>query len=305
MDTATIAQDTDADLDQLNAQLSELEAADAALEPKASLTEEGKQQAASDSSANSGEQAAIAAQETKAEGGPAKPPTTDQDKEPAKSKYAREVERQDRSWKAINERKAELDRREAEVAKRDGELRQMAAQAAAPKFTAEQYAQAADKFEADGKYDLAEAARAKAAELRSNPPAEATARAAQEQARLQEGLDASWRRVKEEMPEALDKSGPLNAALIEFIKAEPDALRHPNGPHLAAQFVKAQLLAKEAGALKAEAEGLRAKVKELEARTTVPSGGLAKVPEPKGFNQMTLKEQERELERQYHEEAGN
>lgn len=304
----TIAQDTTADLEQLNALLDQAEAADAASATSrpdaASLTQPEPDQAAQSPEPSEPAKDANAGGEPK----PEPPKDTSKDKptetpepEKAKSRYAKELERQERSWKAINERKAELEKREAELARREAELQAKAT--AAPKYTAEQYERAADVFEQQGKYDLAEAAREEAKRLRENPRADAEAQARQAALEHKQGLEASWARVKAEMPEALDKSHPFNKALMEFIKAEPGVMDYPNGPYLAAQYVKVKLSADEAGKWKSEAETLRAKVRELEARVTVPGGGVNQIPKPKAFEDMTLEEQGRELDRLYREQA--
>lgn len=305
--------DTDRDWQKLDALITAEETAMADAAKAETSTESlntGEQQAASNP--ESADTATAATDSTKTEAGAAQtdPAATEPNKqapdpnapkpgEPAKeqSRYAKELERRDKSWKALNAEKEAL-------AKAKAEFEAQQAKVVAPKYTADQYDAAAEKFEAAGKYDLAEAAREKAKELRANPQAEAEARGAQESAQHQQALDASWQRVKAEMPEALDKSKPFNAALLAFIKAEPELMKHPNGPYLGAVFVRNQLQAEAAKPLQAEVETLRAKVKELEARVTVPGSGLSKLPAPKAFNEMTADEQERELERQFREESG-
>lgn len=329
----TLAQDTTDDLQQLNALLDAAEAGEPAAQvtpdnkspqdkagspnrADSPLGDDGKAGSPTDDgstpTANPSKPAGTAdpkagqpQNDQKPPDGQSKPKDDPQD-DPKASRYAKEMARQERSWKAINERKSALDQREAELAKREAEMVRRAAQSEGerPRYTAEQYERAAAKFEADGKYDLAEAAREKAKELKANPQADAQARQGQASARQQQALDASWAKVKADMPEALDKSHPFNAALRDFIAREPDVLGHPNGPYLAAQFVRAQLAAAQAEGWRKEVETLRAKVKELEAQTTVPGGGLNRTPRIKEFHEMSSEEQAAELQRQYQAETG-
>lgn len=103
-----------------------------------------------------------------------------------RTEYAKNQERLDKTWKSVNARKAELEAKEAEIARREQELTAKAAKAQA-RYSPEDYEQAsvrnqsqaeqlalqakgldaqAREFEEDGKYTEAESAKARANDLR-------------------------------------------------------------------------------------------------------------------------------------------
>ncbi len=93
-----------------------------------------------------------------------------------KSRFAKAQERLGKTWEEVNAEKAALkaerdalkaerDRIEADRAEFDGKRQEAEAE-----FSPDQYEAAARKFDNEGKFDLAELAREKAATLRQNPP---------------------------------------------------------------------------------------------------------------------------------------
>jgi hypothetical protein len=244
---------------------------------------------------------------------PAKKPDEAKGNEPAKSRYQKAQERQEKTWQELNAQKEafkteqdslkrERDEFEAERLKYQTEREE-----AEKQFTPEQYENAAKKFEAEGKFDLAELAKAKADDLRRNPPAarEQKAAAATEAQKREWALKAGV-----DFPEIAKANSPLQVRVAQLFKEEPDMKAHPKGIYLAARLASLEAEAASVSTLKAEKASqekelgqLRAKVKELEALTAVGGPGDAnqRLPENKNFEQMSDSEQFQELSRQAQE----
>lgn len=222
---------------------------------------------------------------------------------PEKSRYVKAQERLGQSWEELNAQKAafkaEQETFKAERARIEQE-RQSAEQAkAAEEFSPDQYEAAAKRFEADGKFDLAELAKAKADQLRRNPPvkpAEADAAARKEWA-LKAGVD---------FPELSKTNSPLQVRVSQLLTDEPDLKQHPKGIYLAARLAnleaevtRGQTASASVVAKDKELGQLKAKVKELEALTAPGGGdGVSRLPAGRTFEQMSSDEQFAELERQ-------
>lgn len=221
------------------------------------------------------------------------------DKAPEGSKFQKEKARQENAWTKINEQKAELQRKEQEILAREQEIAKKAQANAEPKYSAEDYDKAADKWEKEGKFDLAESARSEAKKLRANPPQTEKAPAArQNDVQFEQAQNQSWLKAQTECPEIAKKDSPLRQKTIEFIKANPEVLDAVNGPYLATKFVQYQMEAARVPDLQQKLESLTAKVKELEALTSITGGGNpASLPGERSFDDMSLAEQEAELKR--------
>ena len=220
---------------------------------------------------------------------PAEQPKDDKAKadKPEPSRYEKARLRQEKSWQELNLQKAEFKSQQESLAKERAQLEQerQAMAKAKPSFSPEQYEEAAKRFEEQGKFDLADAAREKAAELRKNPPAAVAARdQAQQQAKAQ-ALEATrkewWSKAAIDFPAVAKDGTPEAGALKAFVKAEPEILESPKALYYAAQMVTAQSTAARVPELEKELGALRAKVKEYE-RLTAPSGpgSPAKLGEP-------------------------
>lgn len=215
--------------------------------------------------------------------------------EAGKSRYAKARERQDKSWEAINAEKAAM---KAEREKLEGERKEFDGKrkASEEQFSPEQYDKASEQFEADGKFDLAELAKKKAAELRKNPPAkvadEAKARteAARKEWTLKAGVD---------FPDLSKDKSALNLRVQEMFREEPDLQAHPKGIYLAARLASLESAAAGVPKLEKELVQLRAKVTEYE-RLTAPGGEqtVTALPSAKAFEQKSSDEQFQELVQQ-------
>lgn len=220
--------------------------------------------------------------------------------QPPKSRFQKEQDRQAKTWQKINEEKETLKKEreqiEAEKARWQAEQAEQKRQQQ-PTFTAEDYEKAAERWESEGKYDLAEQARAAAEEMKKQPSAEAQARQRQAHDAFLRAQGAAWAKAKAEVPEIMDKSSPANAKLVEFLNQHPQVMRDTEGPYLATLFVRDSIAASRVPELLKQVEQLQGKVKELEALTSFPGGGVAQTPrgEP-DFASLSTSDMEKAIE---------
>jgi hypothetical protein len=231
------------------------------------------------------------------------------DKAQEPSRYAKSVERQNRSWKELNDQKAALAKEREELqAQRtawEAQRAQTEQQQKEAEFKPEQYEAAADKWEREGKFDLADLARAKAKDLRSQP---AQPRAAQPNPQQQEQAQAAqieaqrkewWAKAAIDFPAVAKQGSPEQAAMQQFLQSEPGALQSPKAMYYAARMVAAEAAAARVPTMETELGALRAKVKELEALTAPTPPGVPH-GSPQGdipFSQKSEQQQLGELER--------
>lgn len=246
-------------------------------------------------------------------GTPGAPAATDSQKTTEPSKYEKNVQRQKSAWEQINQEKADVrgerERLKAEAEKLSTERKAFEDERSRynqPKYTPDEYDKAADKFEAEGKFDLADKAREYAKYLRANPP-----KPLQTDAQKQAEEKAKQDKVAAEQKEWLGKAGidfpktvqngtPEKAAFEALIKAEPGISNDPKGLYYGARLVTAETAAARVPTLEKELGDLRAKVKELEENLAIPTdgsvSGAAKGEIP--FEQKSEDEQRAELGRQ-------
>lgn len=227
------------------------------------------------------------------------------------SRYEKARQRQEKSWQEVNAQKEQLKAERLEMDKRTAALEKQQQEFEARRketekeFSPEAYDEAAGKFEKAGKFDLAELARAKAAELRKNPPQSAQVRdqAANQQ---QETARKEWAlKAGQDFPELVKQNSSLQVRVAQLFQEEPDLKQHPKGIYLAARL--ASLEAASAGAVEKDKElvSLRAKVKEYEGLTAPNGEGAAtQMPAARSFDQLSDTEQFAELEKLAHETGG-
>lgn len=189
-----------------------------------------------------------------------------QGKEP--SRYEKARRRQDDAWKQINGEKESLRAERERLERERGEFDQQR-KAEEARYTPDQYEQAAKKFDADGKLELAELARQRAKELRDNPPPSPQQAQVlkQEQEAHAKAMKEWWGKAAVDFPPVAQRGSPQHQALETFLKAEPEAVRSPKGMYYAARLVSAETAAARVPEMEKELGALRAKVKELEALT--------------------------------------
>lgn len=236
-----------------------------------------------------------------------------------KSKFVKETERRDKSWKALNaEKETHTKEREAfkaEQAKFATERQEWETKIATqsePTHTPEQFEQAAKWYEQQGKLEAAEDCRAEAKRLRENPPKVQTPRVAQEQ--LTNAQRESWKAAKQEIPEMFDPKHPLNAQMKAWLEEHGGShpvMKLPEGPRLVAHQLKLKAdyeaeksVSSRVPVLETEVAKLKARNEELERLVNISGGGLPPNPaKPKRFEEMTEAEAEAHVRRRAAEEG--
>lgn len=231
-----------------------------------------------------------------------------QDQQPKGSRYAQARGRLEGGWKELNDGKAAL-QTERDTFKKQQEAERQALETeraefeqqrtqAEQQFTPEAYEKAAARFEREGKVDLADAAREKAAELRKNPPAKTSDRLAAQR--------KEWSmKAGQEFPEIMKDNSPLQVSVAQILKAEPDLERHPKGIYLAARLASLQAQAGSTAAVQAKLDAqtkalseAQAKIKQLEEEMSPGDGqNNNRLPKGKTFEQMSDSEKFADLER--------
>lgn len=299
---------------------------------------------AADNEAEGGDSAGTSAanQSQKAEGGgqkaevkpeaggqkpPEKPPEQQQQNNGNgnQSAYAKERDRRDNSWKALNAEKesfkAETEARRQELELREQTLKAREAALSRPVtyrgYTAEQldagaktFAQKAAALEQAGDFEaadeqraLAQESQARAAELRRQAAAAGVV-----------SPEAAWATLKQDAPELLQLNSPMNQEMRALLQAQPQVLEGPHGPYRAALLVGKKVVGRlEAEVQKHRAEAakvpelskqietLTARVKELESLTSLPgdgNGAYNRGGAERNWSDLSTAEQEAHLNRE-------
>jgi hypothetical protein len=204
----------------------------------------------------------------------------------ANSAWAKEGQRKANTWAEINKTKTELatEREQFRLEREQFEAQQKNATETARDsqgYTATDYDRAARQFatatasftqkaieaEARGDFAAADEFNAKAAQN-----SDLARKAGERVAALRGGPSSTWKRLQEDLPEALEFNGPVNTELRALLRGNPKLLGDPVGPYRAAVLVGRKLLRAaeaERDTLKAEAvkvPGLSKQVAELSAR---------------------------------------
>jgi hypothetical protein len=323
MDTATTEQtpatDTSADLDMLAVAME----ADQATETPTTETSTGKTANAPQDGTptGTGESAKTKPADDKSAKTPEQKPAADKKDaskagdEKAESEFTKakkDQERRDKSWKALEEEKqtfrAEKARMDAELASVRREIAELRKRPAGPArdehgATAEDYASLAAKYEAQGKDDLAAAARERAEKLRQQAPAASASEPAAEPWKAPE-FQAEWKKNVAELmasdPELAKPAGesPLVAATNHLLTDERWGRyfkSHPDGLKAAVEVAKLMRTAHQSAELQTKLTAMEEQLKKAQAETerlngllqprgSHPSGPL---PEGKRADQLT------------------
>lgn len=221
------------------------------------------------------------------------------DKQP--SRFEKAKARKDDSWEALNkqkdEHKAERDAFQKERDTFNAEKAQWQKQRdeAQAKYKPEDYEAAAERWEAEGKYDMADAARAQAKKLRENPP--------QTTQQVENNHDALakqwWGKAMIDFPDVAKQGSAQHEALKQFLGSEAEIAQHPKGLYYAARLISSESAAARVPVMEKELSQLRAKVKELESLTApAGDGAAARLSGERSFDQLTDAEQFAQLERE-------
>jgi hypothetical protein len=241
-----------------------------------------------------------------------------------KAKQERErkdQERFDRNWKRLEQDRLALAERERALAERERRLQQAPRPAASQperpaaesEFTPEQWESAAETWEKAGKFDLADAAKEKARQLREQPASRPSAqqRPAREAAPAPsfsqdpaETPDSPEFRTKwsehlaaltAEHPDLRDPKSELYQATAQVLRADPRFHRFNDGIRAAFEVAQLTLKAGKAAALEAKVKEQEQELAKLRAATAPGTGGPESQPKAKAFEDMTSAEQEKYL----------
>lgn len=206
-------------------------------------------------------------------------------------------ERAAKTWEEINREKAQLQAQREEIARAKAELQRtqelLGPEAKKALQTADDYDRFAKEWAEEGRNDLAQQAKERAAMLRrSAQEAQTQAQAAQ----LQAAQLKVMREVVTEFPELKDVNGDLHKGVEELMRRRPILNTYPEGVRDAVEAVRAKLEAKSAADLRKEIgelkEKLAAREKLLQPGTGAPSAASV---EGANFDSLPIAEREKRL----------
>lgn len=232
-----------------------------------------------------------------------------------KTKAQKEEDRRDKSWKRLQQERADFLREKAEwEAQKLSQFQvQQGNPAVNPDALAKSYDELAAQFEEQGDFDGAEEARRKAKILRSGIAAAQPARPPQAQEasgannpQFMAAWAANVERAKHDFPEMQDENSEFGKTVTALLRA-PDSASYfsgrPDGAYVAAQLTQMKMAALRVPQLEKENAALKEEIKKLRQGMTLPdSGANARDGAARSFDSMTLAEQEAFLRRQAEEE---
>ncbi len=256
-----------------------------------------------------------AQQQQKPEPSKETPPTAPEGQKPesAFTKAQKEKARREKTWAEINAEKEQLaaDRKalEEERKRLAEEQHRQPAKPETPqsKYSAEDYDAAAKHFEAKGDYELAEQAKAKAAELRAAPPPRpeqgSAAAAPQNQvstpfgAMPREQFMTTWQSTLERLvkaePDLNNKDSELGRTTAEMLRTYPLLNHIPTGIQDAVAAAKLTIQARRVPVLEKELAAAKAELERLNKTNSLRGGPPGMPPAaPKSIEDMSLDEAE-------------
>jgi len=250
----------------------------------------------------------------------------DSDKqEPKESNYSKakkNAERFDRNWKKLQEQQAELAKQRAELAAREAFLAQQAnptvttqqQQATAAQqtgFTPERYEEAADEWEREGEFKMAELARAQAKLLRERPaqvPAPQPQQFQQPQVQTQSSngpgspqFIQAWNEnlrsleAEADFADLKNRESALYKATAAVLQEEQRLSYFPDGIRQAARIAKLRVEAGAVPELQSKVQAYEQELAKLRAATSPSRGAPNSRGQAKSFEELSLAEQEQEL----------
>ena len=256
-----------------------------------------------------------AQQQQKPEPSKETPPTTPeaQNPESAFTTAQKEKARREKTWAEINAEKEQLAaERKALEEERKRLAEEQHRQPAKPetpqsKYSAEDYDAAAKHFEAKGDYELAEQAKAKAAELRAaqqpRPEQGSAAAAPQNQvstpfgAMPREQFMTTWQGTLERLmkaePDLANKDSELGKTTAEMLRTYPLLSTYPTGIRDAVGAAKLTIQARRVPVLEKELAATKAELERLNKTNSLRGGPPGMPPAgPKSIEDMSLDEAE-------------
>jgi len=240
------------------------------------------------------------------------PEAKEGDKPKDKSKFAKEMERREKTWREINAEKERL-KAEKEAIQREREEWSKQREATSPSseddfrdsrgHTAKEYDQAAEEYEKAGEDAHAKVARRMAEEARGLAR---KAKADGERAKFEKAWSDNFHKLTEKHDWLKDaKSEKYNRA-VDLLNRYKVLQQTPDGINHAVELVELQDRAASSDKLSAEIKSLKSELETLRKKTSIGGGKptAQKGPETP-FEKLSLKEQEAQLKKLAHEFDAN
>lgn len=227
-------------------------------------------------------------------------------------KAKKDAERLDKTWKSVNERKAELDRKEAELTQREQQAATNRAPVStappAPKFQAENqpgtdgrvqlrddkgftatdYESAARDFLANGDEEMAAECQRRVGVIRQ-------AEHQHGQQQHEQAFNGFRAQIIREQPEFGKPESRLSQVAENVLNNEPRLRQWRDGYVVAATYAKLFVQAEEAKALKEQVKTLTAERDGLRKKTAIQGGGPTRPSTPPPFADLNHEQAEAEL----------
>jgi hypothetical protein len=219
----------------------------------------------------------------------------------ARTKYARERERRDRSWKALQQEKEAFHRERDAFQQERSQFLSHSRQVSQPAehkdelgYTASEYERAAEQFHRDGDAQRAALAAQRAHRVREN---DAQVLGQSRQREFLDGWHGHVQELLEARPELKDETHGLSKAVQALLRDEPLFSHLPDGFRRAVELADLRLQAGSVPSLKTEVEKLRKEIDRLNGDRQPGSSGPTSQPRAKAFDQLSPAEQDVELRR--------
>lgn len=266
--------------------------------------------------ADSGEDARNQAEQPKPESKANDKPATPEKPETPYQKAAKDTERKDKSWKALEAEKAQVRAEAQQIAATKAEIEQLRRQVQELKTpakpatdasgnTAEVYDQLAQKYADEGDTQMAKLAREQAEKLRTQAPTRAPAATAPAEVWKTPEFQTEWQRHTAELlaadPTLNDPANPLvqTANMLTSHKEWAPYFRaNPAGIKAALEVAKLMRVAASVDTLRKEHDAAKAEVERLTKLTQPRRGGpMAPAPGEKSLAEMSDAEADAEIRR--------
>jgi len=216
-----------------------------------------------------------------------------------KSKWAQNEERKNKSWETINAEKEALRKEREEFQREREELKKQSQSASSFRddkgFSAADYEQAAKTYATRGESDMAEAAKARALEVRQ---AENKARSEAEMEEGRKKWAATYVELSEKHPELKVVGSPAYNGVLKILQDRPHLQRASDGLKDAVRLYHLEKAESEVAGLRGEKTKLQQELEKLQKKLS-PSSGTPPEPLPgqKSKSDMTDNEQREEMQR--------
>ena len=225
--------------------------------------------------------------------------TPEVEETPKESKWKKNEARKAKSWKALNERKEEADRREEELESRAKELearQQKIDEGHSHRdeygFTAEDYDKSAEMATEDGNAEEARDAKERAEQLRGvGKEAQLNSKAEE----FKQAFENTRQELMREIPDLKDKDSNLSVEANQVLREYPDLLYVAEGKGLrhAVQIAQWKMAASSTEAKETEVKELTDKLNKLEKKLSVDGGFTSdKLEGEKNFDDLSVEDQE-------------